>query len=144
MNGLLDAGPLARALAAVIDGRAPDNLLDKWATLRRQVFREHINPQSIEGKRVIQQGGYGDDPAHIWAHDETAESLGMTKWLQNATPEAKQRDEAMFRAMADEKIRVQMSASSWTAAMPLDWMAEYEDLKVLEARRATRPQFNYN
>ncbi|KAF8591267.1 FAD/NAD(P)-binding domain-containing protein [Ramaria rubella] len=142
-SGLLDAGPLARALVAVIYKRAPDGLLDKWATFRHKLFWEYTNPQSIENKRIIQQGGYGEDQAHIWTHDKIAESLGMVKWLQNATLQAKERDEAMFKAMLDEDNRLRMRAHTWTVAMPVDWMAEYEDPEILAARRANRPRFDY-
>jgi hypothetical protein len=90
----------------------------------------------------MQRGGYGEDPAGIWDHDEVAESLGMIKWLQNATPEAKQRDEEQFRAMQEEKKGIRARALMWTIAIPVDWMAEYEDPDVIEARRANRPKFS--
>ncbi|PMD15413.1 hypothetical protein NA56DRAFT_555559, partial [Hyaloscypha hepaticicola] len=51
-TGILDAGPLARALIAVISGKAPDSLLDKWDELCRNCWHEHTNKQSIEFKRI--------------------------------------------------------------------------------------------
>ncbi|KAF8529782.1 hypothetical protein BU17DRAFT_79911 [Hysterangium stoloniferum] len=139
-SGLLDAGPLGRALSAVLQGRAPESLLDTWAMLRHKAFSEYTNPQSIENKRVVQRGGYGEDPANIWAQDAIAEAHGMTKWLQKATPEAKEHDMAMFHAMADESIRSKAVTSTWAAALAVDWMAEYESEETLTVRRAMRPQ----
>ncbi|KAF8511638.1 hypothetical protein BU17DRAFT_97086 [Hysterangium stoloniferum] len=103
-------------------GTRPESLLNKWPTLRHQAFSEYTNQQSIESKRIVQRGGYSEDPANIWAHDAIAEAHGMTKWLQKATPEAKERDRAMFRLMADESIRLRALLSTWDAALAVDWM----------------------
>ncbi|KAH7155941.1 putative monooxygenase, partial [Dactylonectria macrodidyma] len=50
-SGLLDAGPLGRALGAVVNGRAPDSILDTWASARREKWLSFTNPFSIENKR---------------------------------------------------------------------------------------------
>ncbi|KAH6995438.1 hypothetical protein EDB80DRAFT_622055, partial [Ilyonectria destructans] len=52
-TGLLDAGPLGRALGAVINGRAPESILDMWATARRQKWLTYTNEFSIENKRMV-------------------------------------------------------------------------------------------
>ncbi|KAI1608851.1 para-nitrophenol 4-monooxygenase [Exophiala viscosa] len=49
-TGLLDAGPLGRALAAVIQGRAPESLLDTWATARREKVQRR-SPRYMEDRR---------------------------------------------------------------------------------------------
>ncbi|KAF8515237.1 hypothetical protein BU17DRAFT_93727 [Hysterangium stoloniferum] len=118
--GLLDAGPLGRALSAVLQGRASDSLLDKWATLGHKAFSEYTNPQSIESKSKVH---------------------GMTKWLQKATPEAKERDRAVFHLMADKSIHEAL-LSTCDTALAVDWMAEYESKETLTARRAMRPSYS--
>ncbi|KAF8515233.1 hypothetical protein BU17DRAFT_93724 [Hysterangium stoloniferum] len=46
--GLLDPGPLGRALSAVLQGRASGSLLDEWQTLGHKAFSEYTNSQSIK------------------------------------------------------------------------------------------------
>ena len=138
-TGLLDAGPLARALAAVLSGDAPSSLLDEWAMKRRMAWWNATNTQSIEFKRIAQQGGYGEDPSGIWAKDEVAETSGLLPYLQNATPEAKSRDEALYVALGDPDKQKASRARVWDLAMPVDWMAQYEDSDVVERRRRLRP-----
>ncbi|EXJ66704.1 uncharacterized protein A1O5_10375 [Cladophialophora psammophila CBS 110553] len=64
-TGLLDAGPLGRALGAVVNGRAPEEILDTWAESRRSKWLSYTNEFSIENKRMVQRGGYSEDPAGI-------------------------------------------------------------------------------
>ncbi len=54
-SGLLDGDVLGDALPAVIHGRAPDDLLDRYATERRRVFREVTGPTAAENKRRMQE-----------------------------------------------------------------------------------------
>jgi 2-polyprenyl-6-methoxyphenol hydroxylase-like FAD-dependent oxidoreductase len=54
-SGLLDGDLLGDALPAVIHGRAPDDLLDRYATERRRVFTEVTGPAAAENKRRIQE-----------------------------------------------------------------------------------------
>ncbi|KAF8503050.1 hypothetical protein BU17DRAFT_101842 [Hysterangium stoloniferum] len=66
---------------------------------------------------------------------------GMTKWLQKATPEAKERDRAMFHLMADKSIRGALLSTCDTASA-VDWMAEYESKETLTAKPAMRPSWS--
>ena len=45
-SGLLDAASLSRVLQARIQRGAPDTLLDSWATSRRNVFVNAVDPIS--------------------------------------------------------------------------------------------------
>jgi flavin-dependent dehydrogenase len=98
-TGVLDASTLARALTAVISGKAPDSLLDKWDELRQKCWHKQTNKQSIEFKRMAQQGGHGEDPDGIWKSDEMAEKNGMTAYLVNANHDAKGKYEALYKAL---------------------------------------------
>jgi 2-polyprenyl-6-methoxyphenol hydroxylase-like FAD-dependent oxidoreductase len=138
-TGILDAGPLARALTAVISGKAPDSLLDKWEELRRNCWHEQTNKQSIEFKRIAQQGGHGEDPDGIWKSDEVAEKNGMTAYLVNANPDAKVKDEALYKALQVPENQRAMRRRVWGLALPADWMAEYEDPDVVKRREDLRP-----
>jgi 2-polyprenyl-6-methoxyphenol hydroxylase-like FAD-dependent oxidoreductase len=137
-TGILDAGPLGRALAAVING-APSSLLDTWAQTRRQTWWSATNKQSIEFKRIAQQGGYGNDPRGIWARDEVAKTEGMLPYLEAAIPEAKNRDEALYSALIDPGKQASSRAGIWKLALPADWMAEYEDPEIVRWRQSLRP-----
>ena len=97
-TGLLDAGPLGRALGAVINGKAPDSLLTTWATRRRDKWLTFTNEFSIENKRMAQLGGYSDDPLGIWVIDDVAREHNMEQWLAMATPEKKEADARMYEA----------------------------------------------
>lgn len=140
-TGILDAGPLGRALAAVLSG-APTSLLDTWAQARRETWWSATNKQSIEFKRIAQQGGYGHDPRGVWARDEIARVEGMLPYLDAATPEAKYRDEALYLALKDPQRQVASRAAIWRLALPADWMAEYEDPEMVTWRRSLRPGMN--
>lgn len=137
-TGILDAGPLGRALAAVISG-APSSLLDIWALSRRETWWSATNKQSIEFKRIAQQGGYGNDPRGIWAQDQVAKDEGMLPYLEAANLEAKNRDEALYQALKDPQRQVTSRAAIWKLALPADWMAEYEDAKTVAWRQSLRP-----
>jgi 2-polyprenyl-6-methoxyphenol hydroxylase-like FAD-dependent oxidoreductase len=52
-SGLLDAVPLAEALASVFHGRRDDGLLDLWAEERRRILLEIVSPTSTENLRRI-------------------------------------------------------------------------------------------
>lgn len=49
-GGLLDAGALADALIAVFTGEATDDILSRYAEVRRKVFLEIVNPTSQANK----------------------------------------------------------------------------------------------
>jgi hypothetical protein len=133
-TGILDAGPLARALTAVINRNAPDSLLDRWDELRRKCWHEHTNKQSIGFKRIAQQGGHGEDPDGIWKSDDVAEKNGMTAYPVNANPDAKGKDEALYKALQVPENQRFMRRRVWGLALPADWMAEYEDPDVVKRR----------
>ncbi|KAK1763264.1 FAD binding domain-containing protein [Phialemonium atrogriseum] len=138
-TGILGAGPLARALSAVISGKAPESLLDRWEELRRKSWHEQTNKQSIEFKRIAQQGGHGADPDGIWKHDDVAEKNGMIAHMVNANPDAKEKDEALYRALQNPENGRAMRRRVWGLALPVDWMADYEDPDVVTRRGDLRP-----
>ena len=53
VGGLFDVYALYVALAAVVQGRAGDEVLDKYAEDRRRVFLEVVSPAATENKRII-------------------------------------------------------------------------------------------
>lgn len=133
------AGPLGRALGAVVNGRAPESILDDWAELRRGKWLSYTNEFSIENKRLVQRGGYSDDPAGIWKTDEVSAAHGMDKWLQHATLEKKEIDEALFQSLEDKDAQLAYRMKQWEVAMNPLWMAKYENPEVIKARLALRP-----
>jgi hypothetical protein len=58
-SGIQDASTLAESLAAVIAGKADEDILDWYAYERRRCFLEVVNPSAIEFKRRAQEA----DPA---------------------------------------------------------------------------------
>jgi 2-polyprenyl-6-methoxyphenol hydroxylase-like FAD-dependent oxidoreductase len=112
-TGLLDAGPLGRALGAVINGRAPDSLLDKWATSRREKWLTFTNAFSIENKRMAQLGGYSDDVLGIWKNDEVAKEHDMVKWVETATPEKYEADQRLYQALEDPEAQLASRMKQW-------------------------------
>ncbi|KAK7894366.1 hypothetical protein LTR67_006127 [Exophiala xenobiotica] len=139
-TGILDAGPMARALTAVIQRGAPESLLDRWSELRRKSWWEQTNRQSIEFKRIAQQGGYGLDPNGIWDLDEVAEKHGMTPHIAHATPDMREKDEALYEALKVPANQKAARSRVWGLALPPDWMADFEDDAVVERRRKLRPE----
>ncbi|WP_063614273.1 NAD(P)/FAD-dependent oxidoreductase [Bradyrhizobium sp. Cp5.3] len=53
VGGLFDVYVLYKALAAVVQGRVGDEVLDKYAEDRRRVFLEIVSPAASENKRMI-------------------------------------------------------------------------------------------
>ncbi|EXJ80943.1 hypothetical protein A1O3_07231 [Capronia epimyces CBS 606.96] len=139
-TGILDAGPMARALSAVIQRRGPESLLDTWSDLRRRTWWEQTNRQSIEFERIAQQGGYGLDPSHIWDHDEVARERGMLHHIAHATPDMREKDEALNEALKVPENQRAARRRVWALAMPPDWMADFEDSAVVDRRRKLRPE----
>ncbi|KAF8489130.1 hypothetical protein BU17DRAFT_104276 [Hysterangium stoloniferum] len=105
---------------------------------------DHSN-NSIDKEKEIQRSicflMRDEDLANIWTHGAIAEVHGMTKWLQKATPEAKERDKAVFHLMADKSIHGAL-LSTCDTALAVDWMAEYKSKETLTARRAMRPSYS--
>jgi 2-polyprenyl-6-methoxyphenol hydroxylase-like FAD-dependent oxidoreductase len=58
-TGVIDADALIAVLAAVIEGRAPDSVLDFYAEERKRVFQEVTSPLATNFKRMISE----KDPA---------------------------------------------------------------------------------
>ncbi len=54
-SGLLDGDLLGDALPAVMQGKAPDDLLDRYAAERRRVFVEVTGPAAAENKRRMME-----------------------------------------------------------------------------------------
>jgi 3-(3-hydroxy-phenyl)propionate hydroxylase/6-hydroxy-3-succinoylpyridine 3-monooxygenase len=52
-SGLFDSFALAEALAAVVQDRHSDALLDRWADQRRRIFLEVASPAASENKRIV-------------------------------------------------------------------------------------------
>jgi len=138
-TGLLDAGPLGRALAAVINGKAPESLLDVWAKARRDKWLNFTNEFSIENKRLIQRGGYSDDPLDIWKIDDVAREHEMEQWLAMATPAKKDADLKFYKALEDPQVQLMSRMKQWEITMDPMWMAQYEDPEVVKYRISLRP-----
>ena len=138
-TGLLDAGPLGRGLAAVIKGKAPESILDIWAKARREKWLTYTNGFSIENKRMIQRGGYSEDPLGIWAMDDVAKEHDMEKWIAAATPEKKEADEAMYKALEDPAVQLASRMKQWDITIDPLWMAQYEDPELVKMRMSLRP-----
>ncbi|KAF2221191.1 FAD binding domain-containing protein [Elsinoe ampelina] len=138
-TGLLDAGPLGRALGAVIRDAAPDTLLDTWAESRRHKWLAFTNGFSIENKRMVQRGGYSDDPLSIWKLDDISREHGMDNWIRTAIPDKKEADLAMYDALRDKVVQMKNRMKQWDIGMDPRWMEQYEDHHVVETRIALRP-----
>ncbi|OAP54737.1 hypothetical protein AYL99_11185 [Fonsecaea erecta] len=138
-TGLLDAGPLGRALGAVINGKAPESLLDTWAQARRDKWLNFTNEFSIENKRMCQLGGYSDDPLGIWEIDDVAREHHMERWLAMATPEKKEADARMYKALEDPQAQLVSRMKQWEITMDPMWMAQYEDPELVKYRVSLRP-----
>lgn len=138
-SGLLDAGPLGRALAAVINKRAPDSILDTWATARRHKWITYTNQFSIENKRMVQRGGYSDDPLGIWKMDNVAREHGMEKWISTATGSKREEDERLFESFKDTDAQLASRMKQWSITMHPLWMSDYEDEEVVAKRLQLRP-----
>lgn len=54
-GGLLDAGAVGGALAAVINGQAQDDLLDRVTAERRRIFWEVASPAASANKRRLSE-----------------------------------------------------------------------------------------
>jgi 3-(3-hydroxy-phenyl)propionate hydroxylase/6-hydroxy-3-succinoylpyridine 3-monooxygenase len=55
-SGILDLDVLMPALAAVIDGSAPDSVLDDYSDARRTKFLEHTSPFASSFKQLVYNG----------------------------------------------------------------------------------------
>lgn len=64
VSGIMDSFVLADALAAVVAGRAPASVLDRYSDDRRRVFDEVATPSSSETKRLV---FHSDDPVRLEA-----------------------------------------------------------------------------
>lgn len=140
-TGLLDAGPLGRGLGAVIQGRAPETLLDTWARARREKWLTFTNGFSIENKRMIQRGGYSndEDPLKIWATDEVAKEHKMEEWLAMATEEKREADLKFYKSLEDPQAQLMSRMKQWDITMDPMWMAGYEDPELVKYRMSLRP-----
>lgn len=140
-TGLLDAGPLGRALGAVIQGKAPETLLDTWATARREKWLTFTNGFSIENKRLIQAGGYSNDndPQKIWVNDDIAKENNMEEWLAMATEEKREADQQFYKSLVDPQSQLMSRMKQWDITMDPMWMAEYEDPELVKFRMSLRP-----
>lgn len=76
VGGLFDVYALYKALAAVVQGRAGDEVLDKYAEDRRRVFLEVVSPAATENKRIIFDTS---DPAQRAADMAKIRKLGADK-----------------------------------------------------------------
>ncbi len=61
-SGLFDLYSLYPALAAVVRGRVPESVLDRWSAERLRVFREIASPAATENKRFVYNS---DDPRRL-------------------------------------------------------------------------------
>lgn len=138
-TGILDAGPLGRGLAAIINGLAPESILDKWATARREKWLNYTNGFSIENKRMMQRGGYSNDPSGIWVLDDVARQHGMEQWLTDVGPHKKKADLATYKTLEDPAAQLASRMKQWDITIDPLWMAEYEDPEIVKLRMSLRP-----
>lgn len=136
---MLDAGPLGRALGAVINKKAPESILDVWANARREKWLTFTNEFSIENKRMVQRGGYSDDPLGIWELDDVAKEHNMERWIAMASPDKKEADLAMYKALEDPQAQLLSRMKQWNITMDPMWMAEYEEPELIKLRMSLRP-----
>lgn len=61
-SGLFDTFALHEALAAVIQGRADENVLDRYAAERRRIFLDIASPTASENKRLVY---HSSDPVRL-------------------------------------------------------------------------------
>ena len=62
MGGLYDVFLLTETLAAVIDGSQSPDILDRYASARRDVFLNFTSPASVESMRLV---FHSDDPVRL-------------------------------------------------------------------------------
>jgi len=60
MGGLYDSFALSEALAAVVHGKASDEILDRYSEQRIKIYHEVISPISSESLRLVFNSGDGD------------------------------------------------------------------------------------
>ena len=60
MGGLYDSFALSEALAAVVNGQAGDDILDRYSEIRRTIYHEVISPISSESLRLVFNSGDED------------------------------------------------------------------------------------
>ncbi len=60
MGGLYDTFALSEALAAVVHGKASDEILDRYSEQRIKIYHEVISPISSESLRLVFNSGDGD------------------------------------------------------------------------------------
>ena len=128
-------------MGAVIQGKAPDTLLDTWAKSRREKWLTFTNGFSIENKRMAQRGGYSndEDPLKIWVTDDVAKEHKMEEWLAMATEEKKDEDLKFYKSIADPQAQLMSRMKQWDITMDPMWMAEYEDPELVKYRMSLRP-----
>lgn len=81
VSGMLDSQVLSEALAAVVQGRAPESVLDRYAEERRRVFAETASPSSVETKRLV---FHSEDPERLERDLERLRKLAQDKELRRA------------------------------------------------------------
>lgn len=64
VSGMLDSQVLSEALGAVVQGHAPEEVLDRYAADRKRVFEETASPSSVETKRLV---FHSEDPVRLEA-----------------------------------------------------------------------------
>lgn len=81
VSGMLDAQVLSEALAAVIQGRVEEDVLDRYATERKRVFEDTASPSSVETKRLV---FHSDDPARLQVDLERLRRVAVDPELARA------------------------------------------------------------
>jgi len=75
MTAVLDVAALADCLAGVYEGKADDQILDLYATIRRDKFLKYVDARSIKNLNRISRS----DPATVL---DTDKFLGILKGLE--------------------------------------------------------------
>lgn len=120
-------------------GKAPESLLDVWAKARREKWLTFTNAFSIENKRMVQRGGYSDDPLGIWVEDDISAKHGMNAWVRTAHPGKEEQDLELFEALKNGEAQMANRMRQWKITLDPLWMAEYEDPEVVKYRMSLRP-----
>ncbi|MFE7422111.1 FAD-dependent oxidoreductase [Rhodococcus sp. NPDC057529] len=71
-TGMLDSFLLSEALAAVVQGRADDDILDRYADERKTVFDGITSPTAIRNKDLIFRGSLPRDYELTWSNLKNA------------------------------------------------------------------------
>lgn len=117
----------------------PDATISLWTA--RTDESEHKYQATISTRDSVKSDYDEKDvlPGINIGQDEKADAEGMLPYISAATPEAKQRDEALYVARSDPQRQVAARVGVWKLALPAEWIAEYEDPELVKLWQSLRP-----